>query len=171
MATVAGEVPMMRTNPLAPDLYERFLAFAALALLVAVVAAVVRGYPAWGTIKPLTWAHLLTMAAALVLTPVMLLRPRGDRGHRVIGWLWALLMFGSAAISFGIRGVNGGGFSFIHLLSALVVVAVPLAVLAARRHRISRHRRGIRALVTGGLLTAGFFTFPFDRLLGNWLFG
>jgi uncharacterized membrane protein len=33
-----------------------------------------------------------------------------------------------------------------------------------------RHRRGVRAMVTGALLIAGFFTFPFDRLLGHWLF-
>jgi hypothetical protein len=25
-------------------------------------------------------------------------------------------------------------------------------------------------LATGALLIAGFFTFPFDRLLGHWLF-
>ena len=25
--------------------------------------------------------------------------------------------------------------------------------------------------ITGALLVAGFFTFPFDRLLGHWLFG
>jgi uncharacterized membrane protein len=38
------------------------------------------------------------------------------------------------------------------------------------RHH-ARHRRGIRAMVLGALLIAGFFTFPFDRLLGRWLFG
>lgn len=158
-------------NPLAPDTYERILSAGAIVLLVMVVLALVRGYDDWQTIKPLTWAHLLTMAAALFLTPLMLLRTRGDRAHRVVGTAWAILMFGSAAISFGVRGANAGSFSFIHILSVAVVIAVPLVVLAARRHQVSRHRRGIRALVTGGLLTAGFFTFPFDRLLGHWLFG
>lgn len=169
MATLATETT--RRHPYAPDLYERVLAFGALVLLAMVVGALVRGYGSWHIVKPMAWAHLVSMAAALALTPVMLLRRRGDTGHRLIGWVWAILMFGSAAISFGVRGVNRGDFSFIHVLSAIVVVVVPLTVLAARRHHVSRHRRGIRALVTGGLLTAGFFTFPFNRLLGSWLFG
>jgi uncharacterized membrane protein len=171
MATVATEARRSTPKSLAPDGYEKFLAVASLLLLAAVIVAVARGYGAWGTVKPLTWAHLGSMAAALALTPFMLLRRRGDTGHRTMGWIWALLMFGSAAVSFGVRGVNAGGFSFIHVLSAIVVIGVPLAVLSARRHKVSRHRMGIRALVTGGLLTAGFFTFPFNRLLGHWLFG
>ena len=28
----------------------------------------------------------------------------------------------------------------------------------------------VRGLVIGALLIAGFFTFPFNRLLGSWLF-
>jgi uncharacterized membrane protein len=35
---------------------------------------------------------------------------------------------------------------------------------------VKRHRRSVRAMVTGALLIAGFFTFPFNRLLGHWLF-
>jgi uncharacterized membrane protein len=169
MATLAeGKA---RQHPLAPDTYERVLSMGAIILLLMVVGALVRGYGAWSAIKPLTWAHLLSMATALALTPIMLLRPRGTMSHRQIGWVWAILMFGSAFVSFWVRGINHGSFSPIHVLSAIVTISVPLTVLAARRHKVSRHRRGIRALVTGGLLTAGFFTFPFDRLLGHWLFG
>jgi uncharacterized membrane protein len=29
----------------------------------------------------------------------------------------------------------------------------------------------VRGMVTGALLVAGFFTFPFGRMLGAWLFG
>ena len=32
------------------------------------------------------------------------------------------------------------------------------------------HRGSVRGMVTGALLVAGFFTFPFDRMLGHWLF-
>ena len=42
---------------------------------------------------------------------------------------------------------------------------------AARRHDIARHRKIVRGMVTGALLIAGFFTFPFHRLLGQWLLG
>jgi uncharacterized membrane protein len=169
VATLAGSPS--RTASLAPDWYEKLLSAGAIVLLAMVIFAVARGAPEWGRIKPLVWVHLLAMAGALALTPVLLLRRRGTASHRVLGWVWALLMFGSAAISFGVRGVNNGGFSFIHILSLLVVIVVPLAVVAARSHRVAFHRQRIRALVTGGLLTAGFFTFPFNRLLGHWLFG
>ena len=77
----------------------------------------------------------------------------------------------TAALSFGIRLSGHGGLSVIHLLSAWVLIQAPMIWWTARTHRIARHRRLVRAMVTGALLIAGFFTFPFDRLLGHWLFG
>ena len=59
----------------------------------------------------------------------------------------------------------------IHIISAVTLVLVPRLVWTARHHRVAQHRRAVRGLVTGALLIAGFFTFPFDRLLGHWLFG
>jgi uncharacterized membrane protein len=101
---------------------------------------------------------------------VLMLRTRGNRLHRQLGWAWAISMFTTALISFGIRLSNKGGFSLIHVLSAFTVVFVPAIVLRARRHQIAKHRRAVRGAVTGALLVAGFFTFPFNRLLGQWLF-
>ena len=169
MATVT--VGTVRAKPLAADGYEKFLSVAAIALLLAVLTALVRGYPRWGTVPPLVWAHLATILPALALTPVMLLRPRGDSLHRLLGKIWVAAMFLTAAISFGVRGSQHGGFSLIHLLSAFVVVAAPMIWLSARNHNIARHRRMVRGMVTGALLIAGFFTFPFGRMLGAWLFG
>lgn len=156
---------------LAPTTLERMLALGAIALLLAVSAAVYRGRAEWSQIPPLVWVHLGTIAVALVLTPVMLWRRRGDRLHRQLGWVWSGAMFGSALLSFNLRLINHGRFSLIHVLSALTVVLVPVLVLAARRHDVARHRRTARGLIVGALLIAGFFTFPFNRLLGHWLFG
>jgi uncharacterized membrane protein len=44
-------------------------------------------------------------------------------------------------------------------------------VMAARAHDRRRHERGVRGVVIGALLIAGFFTFPLGRLLGSWLSG
>lgn len=156
--------------PHAPDLYERILAFASIVLLGVIVLAVARGHARWGEAIPAVWVHLLTIAVALGLTPVMLLRPRGDRLHRVVGWIWAACLFATALVSFDIRQIARGHFSIIHILSAWMIVAVPLIIWAARSHRIARHRRAVRGTVTGALLIAGFFTFPFHRMLGSWLF-
>jgi uncharacterized membrane protein len=156
---------------LAPDAYERLLAAAALLLLAALVAALLRGRAEWGQLPVAVWLHLCSIGAALALTPVLLLRRRGDRLHRTLGWTWAVLMGGAALVSFGIRFNTPGRLSWIHLLSVLTLVLVPTIVSAARTHRVGMHRRVARGTVAGALLLAGFFTFPFERLLGRWLFG
>jgi uncharacterized membrane protein len=47
----------------------------------------------------------------------------------------------------------------------------PRVWLTARAHNVVGHRATVRGLVTGALIIAGYFTFPFDRMLGHWLFG
>ena len=156
---------------LAPDLYERILAFGSVILALAVVIAVIKGAATWHKIPANVWVHLALIFLAVALTPIMLLRKRGDKLHRRLGWIWASSMFLTALVSFDIRMINAGQFSFIHLLSALTVIQVPRMIWHARKHDIPRHRRAVKFIVTGALLIAGFFTFPFNRLMGQWLFG
>jgi uncharacterized membrane protein len=101
----------------------------------------------------------------------MLLRRRGDRIHRRLGWAWVALMLTTALISFNIRFNTPGQPSWIHLLTVLTLVLVPTIVISARRHKVRLHGNFARGTVAGALLLAGFFTFPFERLLGRWLFG
>lgn len=155
-------------KPLAPDLYERVLALGAAFLLILALVALARGRAAWDKLSAPVVLHLLTVLLPLALTPVMLLRRRGDGAHRVIGWVWAALMFATAAISFAIHGA-GQRLSFIHVLSGVVIVTVPLLVVAARRHNLARHRRAARGIVTGAVLLAGYFALAPGRLLGTWL--
>lgn len=151
--------------------FEQLLGLGALILLGCVMAAVVRGQPHWHRVPVLVWVHLATIGAALAITPAMLWRRRGDMWHRRLGWVWAIAMFATATMSFGIRLTNPGALSIIHILSAITIIGVPVLVVAARRRDLARHRRQARAFVIGALLVAGFFTFPFNRLLGGWLFG
>ena len=168
MATVLGGA---RAKPVTADGYERFLAIAATALLIVVLVALARGQAQWARVPVIVWAHLGTILIALALTPVMLLRPRGDSLHRLLGKIWVAAMFLTAVISFGVRLSNHGRFSLIHIISAYVVIVAPLIWWTAHRHQIARHRGMVRGMVTGALLVAGLFTFPFGRLLGTWLFG
>jgi uncharacterized membrane protein len=163
--------PKLAVKLIAPDTYDRFLSLSASLLLLAVIVAILKGQATWFKIPTNVWAHLALIAVALALTPVMLLRKRGDRFHRQLGWLWASSLFLTALISFDIRITNAGNFSLIHLLSVLTIVQVPVIIWAARNHNIAMHRSAVRGTVTGALLIAGFFTFPFNRLLGQWLFG
>lgn len=157
-------------------LFDRYvtdavLGWLSLAMLAAVATAVARGHGEWAEVPAKVWVHLALIAVALGLTPVMLLRHKGDRMHRRLGWLWATAMLATALISFTIRSTNHGSFSFIHLISLYVLIAVPRLVWTARTHQVARHRANVRGMVIGALLIAGFFTFPFNRLLGHWLFG
>lgn len=159
-----------KTSLLAPDTYEKCLAAGAVILFGFVVAALIRGRSEWGQVPLTVWPHLVSIMIAVGLTPVMLLRRRGDRLHRGLGWLWVSAMIFTAAASLFVRNINHGGFSIIHILSVWTLIQVPVIVWTARHHNVARHRRSVRAMVTGALLVAGFFTFPFNRLLGHWLF-
>ncbi len=170
MATMATQ-PAGSVKPLTADAFERALAVAAIILLGFVVAALVRGEPHWGAVPMTVWGHLATIMVALPLTPVMLLRKRGDRLHRRLGTVWVLAMILTALDSLLVRNANHGNFSFIHILSVWVLIQVPIIWWSARTHRIRQHRSSVRGMVTGALLIAGFFTFPFNRMLGQFLFG
>lgn len=156
---------------LAPDKLERVLGWAALALMGVVLLALARGMAEWHRIPWTIWAHLVTMIGALALTPAILWQRRGDTRHRTLGYVWVTLMGLTALITFAIRTNPSGRFSLIHLLSVFVLIQLPIIVLSARSHNHARHRRAIRGMVIGALLVAGFFTLPFGRLLGRWLFG
>jgi uncharacterized membrane protein len=145
-------------------------------LAFAALVAVSKGQGQWGKVPPLVWLHLLTVVTATVLTPIQLLRAKGTANHRVLGYLWAGSMFLTAAISLTFKsgkpdslGVFSGDFSVIHILSVIVLIQVPRLVIAARNHDHAAHERGVRGIVIGALLIAGFFTFAFNRMLGDWL--
>lgn len=171
MASLFGNsgVPPRKVSIL-PDGFDRLLSIGALALLGALITALIRGRAEWSQLPITVWFHIATIATALILTPIMLNRRRGDPLHRQLGWLWVASMFLTALVSLDIRLINRGGFSVIHILSVWTLIQVAVIVWSARTHNVARHRSAVRGMVLGALLIAGFFTFPFNRLLGQWLF-
>lgn len=170
MATRAiGAKPPQRTG-IAADTYEKVLAVAAAIIFVAASTAIVRGAADWARMPAMLWFHLATVLLATGLTPVILLRRRGDRPHRLLGTIWVAAMIATAAGSLFLTMVRPGHYSLIHILSVWTLIQVPLLWWTARTHQVARHRGCVRGMVTGALVIAGFFTFPFDRLLGHWLF-
>jgi uncharacterized membrane protein len=164
-ARTAPETALSRLLP------DRMLGALAAVMLAAVVVAVARGHGEWMYVPSVIWLHLGTIAVALALTPVMLLRQKGDGPHRLLGWTWATAIMAAALSSIAIPLIDGRRFSWIWPLSLFVLVQVPRLVMFARAHDVLRHRRTVRGLVIGALLIAGLFTFPFHRLLGHWLLG
>lgn len=155
---------------LAPNALERALGYGSVVFLLVVLTALWRGRDIWDRVPTLVWAHLLPLTVALALTPMLLLRRRGDRWHRRLGWAWATLLLMAAIVSFGLHGLTGG-WSPIHLLSILTVVGVPTLVWSARAHKVSDHRRHVRNLVAFALLLAGVFTLVGERTLARMMWG
>lgn len=170
MASAVHAVPG-RTQVVHPERIDQVLSIGAVILFAAAVVAIVRGHAQWHMVPPLIWVHLATILVATALMPVMLLRVRGDRRHRTIGKVWIAAMLATAITSLFIHVSGPGRFSVIHLLSLWTLVQVPLIWWTACHHNVARHRRAVHGMVIGALLVAGFFTFPFHRLLGTWLFG
>jgi uncharacterized membrane protein len=116
--------------------------------------------------------HALAAMAALVLGIVQLAGPKGTLPHRTLGWIWVGLMVTVAASSFWIHQIQLlGPWSPIHLLSIMVLILLPIAVIAARRHHVRRHRRTMIGIFAGGLVIAGLFTLLPGRIMHAVIFG
>lgn len=121
---------------------------------------------------PAIQIHVLAALGALALTPVVLLRRRRDRWHRIAGYLWVTNMLTAALSSFAIVEIRLiGPFSPIHALSVFTVVNLVLAVRAARRGRIASHRRIMRQTAFWTLGVAGVLTLVPGRRMHAVVFG
>jgi uncharacterized membrane protein len=112
--------------------------------------------------------HLAATILALLLGGILLARRKGTISHRTLGWIWVLLMLAAAVSSFWITG-SDGAYGTIHILSAVILVVVPAAVLAIRRGRVKTHRHAMISIYLTGLIIPGLFTLWPTRLLGRLL--
>jgi uncharacterized membrane protein len=121
---------------------------------------------------PIIQVHAFAAMAAFVFGIVQLAGPKGTLPHRTMGYLWVGLMLVVAGSSFGIYGSRPfGSFSAIHILSVMVLVLVPLALVAARRHHVGTHRWAMISLFAGALVVAGAFTLLPGRIMSRVFFG
>ncbi|MEL6809480.1 MAG: DUF2306 domain-containing protein [Pseudomonadota bacterium] len=121
---------------------------------------------------PVIFWHAVCALAALALASWQLMGPKGTQAHRMLGWSWTALMVFVALSSFWIHDLRiVGPFSPIHLLSIITLVNLPLAVLAARRGQVARHRLFMRSLFITGLILPGLFTLIPGRTMHAVMFG
>lgn len=122
--------------------------------------------------SPAIQLHAAAAILAFGVGLLQLTRPKGDRAHRALGYLWAAAMLVVALSSFWIHELNHWhGFSWIHLLSLYVLATLPIAVLHARRGNVRAHRFNMIGMFVGALVIAGAFTLLpgriMYRVLGN----
>lgn len=115
--------------------------------------------------------HLVAAVAAFFLGVFQFVAPKGTGLHRVIGWTWVVLIGAAAVSSLFIRQINPGVFSLIHILSGWTLLVLPMAVYAARRGEIAKHRGRMTGLFIGGLLIAGALAFMPGRLMWRLFLG
>ncbi|MEO8322020.1 MAG: hypothetical protein ABI561_27265, partial [Bradyrhizobium sp.] len=58
-----------------------------------------------------------------------------------------------------------GPWSPIDLLSMMVLILLPVAVIAARRHNVSSHRKTMIGIFAAGIVIAGLFTLLPGRIM------
>jgi len=90
-------------------------------------------------------AHATTALVCLLLGGYQLLRhTKGDRSHRVAGWIWVGGMTFVATSSFAVRELADGRLSLLHVLSAVTLLSLVIGIVAVRRGNITRHRASMR---------------------------
>lgn len=120
---------------------------------------------------PVILVHLAFGLLALTVGAILLAGRKGARMHRILGWGWVVAVGIVAVSSIFIKTLNPGHFTLIHLLSGYVIVALPLAVAAARRHEVERHRRYMTGLFLGGFAVNLLFVLLPGRLVWNLFLG
>lgn len=115
--------------------------------------------------------HIVAALAALVIGTIILFQPKGSRFHKTLGWAWVIAMAVTAVSSLFIVELNGGMWSFIHILSGWTIVGLPMAIYAIRNRKVREHQRAMTGMFVGGLIVAGLLTFIPGRFFYAFFFG
>lgn len=142
------------------------------------LAAYAVGRSALGVAPPTPWVrdfalllHLSTVIPAIPLGLYIFLTRKGGARHKLLGKIWLGLMGTTAVATLFVRNMESGGFSFIHIFSLLTLIAIPRAIITARRGQIARHKSHLLGVFTGALLVAGAISFAPGRTMWIWAFG
>lgn len=121
---------------------------------------------------PAIYSHAFLAVAAFGMGLAQFAGRKGTGPHRVVGWIWVILMAGVALSSFLIHELKvWGEWSPIHLVSIFTLVMLVLAVWRARRGDRKGHRNAMIGIFLGALVIAGLFAFLPSRIMHTVLFG
>lgn len=121
----------------------------------------------------IAYFHLGTVLPAFLIGTYLMLNHKGTPKHKQLGKVYMALMLVTAVISMFMSAEVGpslfGHFGFIHIISLVVIINVPIAYVAVRNGNIKLHRTNMISLYVGGLLIAGTFALLPGRLLNTLL--
>lgn len=113
--------------------------------------------------------HALLATLAIVLGAINLASVKGNTRHRLIGWIWVVIMLVVIFSSFNIQALRPGNYSWIHLLSVWTLASMIYAMVAARLHRIRAHKYAMLSTMAGAVI-AGLYALMPGRFIANHLF-
>ncbi|MFC5498956.1 DUF2306 domain-containing protein [Caenimonas terrae] len=129
-------------------------------------------------LTPIIAVHMAAALGAVVTGPVALWARKGraqrPRLHRAFGYAWVTLMVAAAVSAIFIRDFrlpNLHGYTPIHLLIPVTLVALFGAFWFLARGNVSAHRKTMQRLYVGACLVAGAFTLLPNRYLGHLVWG
>jgi uncharacterized membrane protein len=125
----------------------------------------------WESLSTPIKTHLLAAVGALALGAILMTARKGRTFHRTAGWVWVSLVSVTAGATLFIKSLNHGSWSLLHLFTAWTLLILPLAVLAARRHNVKRHRRQMMGLFYGGFAINLLIAFIPGRAMWMMFFG
>ena len=127
-------------------------------------------------LTPLIAIHMSAAIGAVATGPVALWARKGrtqrPRLHRAFGYAWVTLMLATAVSAIFIRDLglpNLAGYTPIHLLIPVTLIALFSAFWFLARGNIAGHRKTMQRLYVGACLVAGAFTLLPQRYLGHLL--
>ena len=89
-------------------------------------------------------AHAIAAIAAIVIGGLQFALPKGTKLHRLLGYIWVLLMLFVSISSFFIHEIRTfGAFSPIHLLSIAMFGFLFTAIMYAKKGNIRAHKRAM----------------------------
>jgi uncharacterized membrane protein len=115
--------------------------------------------------------HAIAALLAILIGGWQLFAHKGDRPHKILGYIWISLILIVSVSSFWIHTFNHfGPFSAIHLLSVFTIVTTLRAVRSARAGKIIAHQRQMKSLYALALILTGAFTLLPGRVMHTVLF-
>jgi uncharacterized membrane protein len=134
------------------------------------------------TLEPLLHAplavqiHVATVVPAFLIgTYLIFVSRKGARHHRVLGYIYLILMTITAIAALFVHAITPNspffGLSPIHLFVPLTLFGVVGALRGAWSHNIRQHKRAMLGVYIGGLLIAGSLAFMPGRIMHTVTFG
>jgi uncharacterized membrane protein len=117
-------------------------------------------------------SHAIIALVAIVLGGIQLALPKGTTLHRLLGYVWVLMMLYVSISALFIHELRLiGPFSPIHILSFVVLYSLWSAIRDVRRGDIKAHEKTMKNLYFLALIITGGFTLLPGRVMHTVLFG